>query len=115
LAEYNLEEIYIIENEIKTDIPFGYKDFLMNYSNGINILSSTFSLYGLRKNNNREIDADRQPYSVITPNIFERPKNAKSNFFFIGGYNWDGSHLYIDIETNIVHYCKRWNAKSLIP
>jgi SMI1 / KNR4 family (SUKH-1) len=109
-----LEEIFEIENEIKSDIPLQFKDFLMNYSNGVNILCSTFSLYGLRKDNNREIEASRQPYSLSTPNTFERPNNSKSSFFFIGGYNWDGSHIYIDKKTNIIHCCKRWDAKSLM-
>ncbi len=107
------EDIIQLKSELKSDIPVDYEDFLRNFSNGLNILSSTFCLYGLRKQIGRGIEASRQPYSLITPNIFEKPKNSKENYFFIGGYNWDGSHLYIDKETKCVHFCKRWDATSL--
>lgn len=107
------EELFYLSEELKTEIPKEYADFLLNFSNGLNVLSSTFSLYGLRKQINRDIEANvRQPYSIITPNLYERPHNAKDSYFFIGGYNWDGSHLYIDKETNIVHCCERWDATS---
>ena len=98
---------------MKTEIPESYKDFLMNFSNGLILLSSTLSLYGLQRQLNRSLSVNsRQPYSIITSNIYERPNNAKDNYFFIGGYNWDGSHLYIDKETNTVHCCERWDATS---
>ena len=28
-------------------------------------------------------------------------------------YSWDGSKIYIDKETNAVHFCARWDATSL--
>jgi hypothetical protein len=109
----NEVDIAELESELNKKIPIVYKNFLIEFSNGLSILNATFSLDGLRGNYDRTTDGSRQPFSLITPNIYERPKNAKSNFFFIGGYNWDGSHLYIDTETNFVHYCKRWDATSL--
>ncbi|SEW25279.1 SMI1 / KNR4 family (SUKH-1) [Chryseobacterium wanjuense] len=109
------KEIKILEEQLKTDIPEDYKNFLMNFSNGLIFLSSTLSLYGLRRQLNRRSSVDsRQPYSIITSNIPERPDNAKNSFFFIGGYNWDGSRLYIDKNTNKVHCCERWDATSRI-
>ncbi len=109
----DIKELDFLSNELKTGVPQEYADFLLSFSNGLNILSSTFSLYGLRRQINRDAKANvRQPYSIITPNVFERPNNAKDSYFFIGGYNWDGSHLYIDKETNFVHCCERWDAKS---
>ncbi|MDQ1161347.1 hypothetical protein QE422_001715 [Chryseobacterium sp. SORGH_AS 447] len=98
------EEIVVLEKELGTSIPKDYKDFLTNYSNGGNFLSSTLSLDGLRRQLTRDPKANsRQPFSIITPNIYERPTNAKESYFFIGGYQWDGSLLYIDKDTNIVH------------
>jgi hypothetical protein len=108
------EDCNNLELQIKTNLPLEYKIFLTQYSNGLNVLLSTFSLYGLRKEIGRSVDGSRQPYSIITPNLFERPTNSKDSFFFIGGYNWDGSHLYIDKETNKVHFCARWDATSLL-
>lgn len=106
------DELKVLENELKVNIPDVYKEFLTNFSNGLNVLSSTFSLYGFRKEIDRTDSEKRQPYSIITPNLYERPHNSKDTFFFIGGYNWDGSHLYIDNETGHVHCCERWDATS---
>jgi hypothetical protein len=110
----SIEDCGNLELQIGTNLPLEYKVFLTEYSNGLNILLSTLSIYGLRKETGRTLEYSRQPYSVLTPNLFERPTNAKENFFFIGGYNWDGSHLYIDKETNKVHFCNRWDATSLL-
>lgn len=107
------EDLDLLEKELDTNIPKEYKDFLLNYSNGLSIFVSKFSLYGMRKELGRTIEASRQPFSLITPNTIEKPKNAKANHFFIGSYKWDGSKLYIDNETGKVHYCDRWDATSL--
>lgn len=107
------EEISLLEKELGTEIPSDYKDFLMNYSNGCNFLSSTLSLYGLRRHLIRDPKANsRQPFSMIPANIYERPDNAQERYFFIGSYQWDGSRLYIDKDTNIVHCCGRYAAES---
>lgn len=98
---------------LKTEIPQPYRKFLSEISNGLNILVAEFSLDGLRRNYDRSVDGSRQPFSLEIPNIHERPRNAKKNHFFIGGYSWDGSKLYIDKETNKVHYCDRWDVTSL--
>jgi len=107
------EEISKLSNDLKTDIPESYKRFLQEYSNGLSFFVSTFYLDGLRKDGGRSIEASRQPYSLILSNLKERPKNAKESYFFIGGYNWDGSHLYIDKADGKVHFCARWDATSL--
>jgi hypothetical protein len=108
----NQSDIIEMEKTIGDSIPSEYEHFLMNYSNGLNVLLSTLSLYGLRKQRGRSIEASQQPYSLITPNKSERPDNAKVNYFFIGGYNWDGSLLYIDKNTGVVHCCQRYDATS---
>lgn len=102
-----------LEQELKTKIPEEYRFFLQHYSNGLGIFVSKFYLYGLRKDLARSIEASRQPFSPVISNIDERAENAKTSYFFIGGYSWDGSKLYIDGETGIVHYCERWDATSL--
>lgn len=109
----NEEDINHLEKELNQKIPDSYQRFLTKYSNGLGLFVSKFSLYGLRKQLGRGLDAVRQPYSIITPNTHERPDNAKDSYLFIGGYSWDGSKIYIDTETNKVHYCDRWDATSL--
>ena len=109
----NEHDIIKLESELNTEIPKDYKWFLKNCSNGLVMFVSKFYLYGLRKELGRSIEASRQPFSPVISNIDERPKNAKESYFFIGGYSWDGSKLYIDKETNAVHFCARWDATSL--
>jgi hypothetical protein len=107
-------EINELEISLKRKLPAEFKHFLAHFSNGLNILSSTLSIYGLRKQLGRSVEASRQPYSILPPNQLEKPTNAKDSFLFIGAYNWDGSLLYIDLETNNVHCCKREDATSRI-
>ncbi len=109
----NENEVLSIEKEIKIVLPDCYKDFLLHYSNGLKIFIDTLHLEGLRKKPGRSIEAAWQPYSIFTRNISERIKDAKSYHFFIGGYNWDGSLLYIDTNTNKVHRCSRTSVKPL--
>lgn len=99
----NNEEIMMIEKEIGIRIPEAYKDFLLNCSNGLSIFLDTLNLYGFRKIYSRSIEQAWQPYSIFLPNTQERPKDARLNHLFIGGYNWDGSLLYIDTVTLKVH------------
>ncbi|GEN69910.1 SMI1/KNR4 family protein [Chryseobacterium rhizosphaerae] len=108
-------EIESLEDELDTSIPEEYKDFLQNFSNGLILLTATLSFDGLRRHLTRDLKANsRQPFSIITPNIYERPENALKSYFFIGGYQWDGSLLYIDKETNIVHCCAPDDATSKV-
>lgn len=107
------DDIAKLETDLRTTIPNEYKHFLQHCSNGLNVFVSEFSLDGLRKQLGRSIAASRQPYGLDIPNVDERPENAKDSYFFIGGYSWDGSKLYIDKETKKVHYCARWDATSL--
>lgn len=109
----NEQDIVTLESELNTQIPNDYKWFLLNCSNGLKIFVSKFYLYGLRKELGRSIESSRQPYGLDISNVDERPDNAKDSYFFIGGYSWDGSQIYIDKETNVVHYCARWDATSL--
>lgn len=106
-------DVQALEKELGMEIPIDYKKFLLDVSNGLDILVGTFCLDGLRRNYKRSTDESRQPFSIITANIRERPRNAADDYFFIGGYDWDGSYLYIDKRTSIVHYCDRDDATSL--
>ena len=108
----NLDEIKELEGMLNKPIPDCYQSFLRQY-NGLKIFNTTFCLDGLRRNYNRNFDDVWQPFDIRTPNISERPKNTPNHFFFIGGYDWDGSLLYIDTHTDKVHLCHRDNATSL--
>ena len=109
------EEIDILENECGTSIPHSYKNFLTNFSNGLDFINDTLSLYGLRKIAGRTLESARQPYALKTPNKDERwcMENVKDSYFFIGSYKWDGSHIYIDKKTEKVHLCAPDDATPL--
>lgn len=107
------EDIDFLEIENKTSLPKDYKDFLTDKSNGLSFFVGCFSLDGLRKQIGRDEEAAAQPFSLSDTNVWERPKNAKPEYFFIGGYGYDASKIYIDKNTNKVHYCDRRDATSL--
>ncbi|MBA3827882.1 MAG: SMI1/KNR4 family protein [Taibaiella sp.] len=106
-------DIQTIEKNVGISIPEAYKNFLGMYGNGLRIFSDSFNLYGLRKIEGRSIEAVRQPYDLDIPNTDERPKYAEDEDFFIGGYGWDGSKLYVKKTTEKVYYCARRDATPL--
>lgn len=105
-------DVVQLEREIlRRAIPPAYRAFLTGCSNGLRLFSGSLSLYGLRRNYIRTGDAVWQPFAIETPNLYERPRDASNSCFFIGGYNWDGSRLYIEGEE--VFRCSRRSAEPL--
>jgi len=95
------------------NLPEAFRGFLAR-QNGLSIFSDALSIYGLRVSYARTGDAAYQPYSILTPNVHERPRDAPSSAFFVGGYSGDGSLLYIDeAENGRVIRCDRETAASL--
>lgn len=106
------EQIKILEEQLNLEIPVSYKLFL-RVTNGLDVFNC-FSLDGMRKSYSRNINDVWQPFDIITPNTIERPKKAKRNIFYIGGYSSeDGARLYLNSDDNSVHLCERWKTKSL--
>lgn len=108
----NNVELQTLQDELKRNIPEQYNSFLTEISNGL-CLFLYFNLYGHISSLDRSPDAPPQAFPLDIPNIYERPKNSKDSYFYIGGYRYDGSKLYIDELTGKVHYCKRRDATSL--
>lgn len=109
-----VSEIESIETSLSTEIPISYRNFLMNCSNGLNLMGTTMCLFGFRSLIGRDMIASRQPFDLITLNKYksERPRNATPEMFFIGGYDWDGSQVYITGDGKI-HFCHPEDSKSL--
>lgn len=99
-------------SKTKLNIPSVYFDYLENVSNGFLLFLGTLSLYGVRENYSRSLDVE-EPFDLLTPNIKERPKNAKETYFFFGSYNWDGAQLYIDTSNNHVYLAKRYTLEKI--
>lgn len=87
-------------------------EFLENTSNGLLLFLGTLALYGIREKNSRSLETE-EPFSLLTPNIKERPKSALDSYFFFGSYNWDGSQLYIDTSNNHVYLAKIYTLEKL--
>jgi len=104
-------ELTGVTNAITAEIPEAYRTFLQHY-NGLKIFNTTFCLYGLRRNSVRNLTTVGQPFNIITTNTLERPRGATMNMFFIGGYDWDGSLIYIDNANGDVHLCNGKTAAS---
>ena len=108
------EEVMYIEDKINLHIPESYRFFLTNFSNGLNIITDAFYLYGLRHNYVRSIEMAWQPYNIIDYNKYEseKPEGLPDKALMIGGYSWDGSNLYMTPDEK-VHFCGRYDGKSL--
>lgn len=102
-------QVQEIEQRMNKILPIDYKIFLTHFSNGLNILSSTLYLYGLRLNYIRTDEMIWQPFSIFDE---DETDNSTEDMLFIGGYRYDGSNLYMDAHGRI-HYCKRYDATSL--
>ena len=89
------EEIQTLEAQLALRLPDEVRTFLAQ-QNGLSVFSDAMSLDGLRTSYVRAGDAAYQPYSIVPPNIDERPAFAPDSAFFLGGYSSDGSLLYID-------------------
>lgn len=108
------QEIIELEQDMHREIPIAYRSFLMRNANGLNLFNTTLCFYGLRKSYCRSLEAIPEPFSLSELNRFERPKNAEESYFFIGGYDYDLSKLYINTDDGTVHFCKRRDATSLL-
>lgn len=65
-----------------------------------------FSLYGMRKFYNWDLNVILVFFGLFELNIYEKFKNVKDIYFFIGGYRYDGLKFYIDFEDGKVYFCK---------
>lgn len=108
-----LEELSILEEKLHRPIPEVYKDFLTNFSNGLNILNGHLSLHGLRYNYTRDLD-NSQPFDLVIDNNYssEKPTNATQEMFFFGSYLHGGARLYFDKDETIC-FCSKDDAFAL--
>jgi hypothetical protein len=105
-------ETKALERSLGRELPDEFKWFLRRM-NGINLFSDSFAIDGLRTGYSRADPEDEQPYDITTPNQDERPPDAHESLLFVGGYEWDGSLVYIDPRTSRAHRCTRESAEPL--
>ena len=101
-----------VEHELGTQLPTVFRSFLQR-CNGLRAFSGHLFMYGWRYSFARAGDAVWQPFSILTPNLDERPRNAKNSYLFVGGYEPNGLELYIDTADLRVYRCRQRSAKAL--
>ena len=106
------EQLALLERVLNREVPKQYKIFLTLFSNGMHIFSRCLNLYGLQGVLDRRGDF-QGPFDLSIPNVYERPSNADASCFFIGGYSYDGSKLYMRSGSQKVFYCPRWDITPL--
>ena len=106
------ERLALVEQNIGREIPCQYRTFLTHVSNGMHIFCRCLNLYGLQGVLDRRGDF-QGPFDLSIPNVYERPSNADASCFFIGGYSYDASNLYMRSESQKVFYCPRWDITPL--
>ena len=106
------EQLALVERVLNREVPKQYKIFLTLVSNGMHIFLRCLNLYGLQGSINRKLGI-QGPFDLSIPNVYERPSNADASCFFIGGYSYDGSKLYMRSGSQKVFYCPRWDITPL--
>lgn len=107
-------EVCDLEKRLGVAIPKVYKDFLMNVSNGFDIMNCTLALHGCRTTSYNRADFEsRYPFNIEDVQKSERPKNATPEMFFFASYNYDCSKLYLNTSDNKIYYCDRYDATPL--
>ena len=106
-------EVCDLEKRLGVAIPEVYKDFLMNVSNGFDIMNCTLALHGCRTSYNRSDLDSWYPFNLEDVQKYERPKNATPEMFFLGTYEYDGSKLYLNTLDDKIYYCDRYDATPL--
>ena len=90
-------------------IPPTFAAFLRR-CNGLSLFSDSLAIFGFRTDYARTGDSVWQPFSLVTPNVPERPRHAKPSFLFVGSYSFDGSLVYVDAADGKAYRCARRSA-----
>ena len=106
------EQLALLERVLNREVPKQYRTFLTHVSNGMHIFHRCLSLEGLQGSINRKLGI-QGPFDLSIPNVYERPSNADASCFFIGGYSYDASNLYMRSGSQKVFYCPRWDITPL--
>ena len=101
-------EVCDLEKKLGCAIPEVYRDFLMNVSNGFDIMNCTLALHGCRTSYDRSDLDSWYPFNIEDIQKYERPKNATPEMFFLGTYEYGrGPNMtretLVKIERGIQH------------
>jgi hypothetical protein len=105
-------DVDLLESEIGIKIPDAFLEFL-ELTNGLKVFSDSLAILGRRESFDRTSD-DREPYSIVSINLYERMSNLPPNALLIGCYSFgSGFSLYLQAQSQNVFRCKRSDARPL--
>jgi hypothetical protein len=105
------EELDALTDALDRTVPGVYADWL-RLTNGLELFVTTLALYGVSRDSRRD-SQNRQPFDLSIHNVHDRPGDAGDECFFIGGYDWDGSLLYLRGEDEQVYRGTRESVDPL--
>ncbi len=105
-------DIRDLEQAVQSVFPDSLKKFYL-VANGINLFSCSLVIYGRRIGAGRTGDDIWQPFSIVIPNTFERPKDAEPHHLLVGSYKWDGSKLVLDTLSGQVAWTPRGTVRAV--
>lgn len=111
-APLSLDDIEHVENLISDELPTKIRNFYEGM-NGLSLCSGSFGIHGLRTSYERANLSRRQPFDIATPNRHERIASAPASAIFLATYSKDGSQIYVDRRSGVLHHCPRFSADSL--
>lgn len=97
-----------LERGLGMQLPGMYRGFL-SWSNGLHLFGNSLHVFGHRVSYDRSPDT-RQPFDVSTPNVDERPRDARADAVFVAAYGFDGSMVYITNDAEEAILCRRGTA-----
>jgi hypothetical protein len=108
----NDNDIDRLERQLGITLSESLREFYRRW-NGIKLFAYSLNIYGLRHSFVRKGDEAWQPFSLLTPNLQERPIDADDELVFFGGYRRDGSDLAMRESSPKVFRCARYSAQPL--
>jgi hypothetical protein len=111
-APLSSDAIQSMEKLIEYELPIEVRNFYEG-TNGLSLFSGSLAVYGLRRSYQRTDLALRQPFDITIPNRHERIRTAPASAIFLATYSKDGSHIYLDGRSGVLHHCPRFSAESL--
>jgi hypothetical protein len=91
-APLDSEAVASLQRELPVMIPPAYQQFL-RVANGIRLFVSSIAFLGLRGAVTRDASSMDSPYSILIPNLQERPARLEAGLFVVGVYTDDKSPL----------------------
>jgi hypothetical protein len=93
--------IAVLQRELPVMIPPAYRQFLQ-IANGLRLFVSTVALLGLRSTAARDASSMDWPYSILLPNLHERPAQLEAGSLIVGVHTDDKSPLVMHHAASAV-------------